>query len=84
MISFGLIKKWIKDHMKPTYMEDLRIPDDQLIGEWIYTDENTCYKFVETVIGFYRRRLLVTAILEDMDDGNTRMTLVSAEEVEMQ
>ncbi len=84
MISFDLIKKWIRDHMKPKYMEDFNIPDSDLIGDWTYSSDNTCYKFIETIIGHYKRRLLITAQIEDLPTGESKMVLLSAEEVALQ
>jgi hypothetical protein len=81
MISFDLIKKWIKDHMNPVYAEEFHILDADLNGEWCYINDDLCYKFIDTVIMHYRRILLLTCAIENNVDGTSTMRLIKVEEV---
>jgi len=84
MIDFALKKKWIKDAMYPVYMEDYRLTEKDLTGDWEYLTDNFACKVIETMILNLRRRLLVTVYLNDLPDGTSEMIMVKAEEIHEQ
>lgn len=81
MIDFDLKKKWIKDAIDPKDLQAYKLSDADITGGWRHIDDNTCYKIVERMIGYYKRRLLLTCKIVDRPDGYSDMILVKAEEI---